>query len=176
MISSLLKSVVVPTARRSSIITFSSVNNMSSSSTIEKIASDARPSQKSGSILETVGKTPLVKLSNKMAPENVNVYVKCEAFNPMGSVKDRLALGCIEVSQNCITSLLSILFRISHIHVIRRYQYSGPRKMDTSSQVKQSWNAVQEILVSDWQWYATRRAIPLFVLWQNHSPLNAVSS
>ncbi len=32
-----------------------------------------------------------------MAPENVNVYVKCEAFNPMGSVKDRLALGCIEV-------------------------------------------------------------------------------
>ena len=33
-----------------------------------------------------------------MAPEGVNVYVKCEAFNPMGSVKDRLALGCIEVS------------------------------------------------------------------------------
>jgi len=31
-----------------------------------------------------------------MAPEGVNVYVKCEAFNPMGSVKDRLALGCIE--------------------------------------------------------------------------------
>ena len=44
-----------------------------------------------------MGKTPLVKLSNKMTPENVNVYVKCEAFNPMGSVKDRLALGCIEV-------------------------------------------------------------------------------
>src|SRR5210317_2244221 len=108
MISSLFKSVVIPTARRSSIITFSSANNMSSSSssTIEKIASDARPSLKSGSILETVGKTPLVKLSNKMAPENVNVYVKCEAFNPMGSVKDRLALGCIEVrGQRCIIVL-----------------------------------------------------------------------
>jgi hypothetical protein len=67
------------------------------SSIIESIASDARPPQRAESILETIGKTPLVKLSNKMAPEGVNVYVKCEAFNPMGSVKDRLALGCIEV-------------------------------------------------------------------------------
>lgn len=38
---------------------------------------------------------------NRMAPEGVNVYVKCEAFNPMGSVKDRLALGCIEVRKLC---------------------------------------------------------------------------
>lgn len=74
------------------------VSKMSSSSSIiESIANDARPSQKSNSILDTIGKTPLVKLSTKMAPEGVNVYVKCEAFNPMGSVKDRLALGCIEV-------------------------------------------------------------------------------
>jgi threonine synthase len=63
---------------------------------IDKIANDDRPSNISSSILDTIGKTPLVKL-NKMAPEGVNVYVKCEAFNPMGSVKDRLALGCIEV-------------------------------------------------------------------------------
>ena len=47
------------------------------------------------SILETVGKTPVVKL-NKIAPEGVNVFVKIESFNPMGSVKDRLALGVIE--------------------------------------------------------------------------------
>ena len=46
-------------------------------------------------ILETVGNTPIVKL-NRMAPEGVNVYVKVESFNPMGSVKDRLALGVIE--------------------------------------------------------------------------------
>jgi cysteine synthase A len=46
-------------------------------------------------ILETVGKTPVVKL-NKIAPEGVNVFVKIESFNPMGSVKDRLALGVIE--------------------------------------------------------------------------------
>jgi cysteine synthase A len=46
-------------------------------------------------ILETVGHTPAVKI-NKLAPEGVNLYVKVEAFNPLGSVKDRLALGVIE--------------------------------------------------------------------------------
>src|SRR6186713_3731976 len=46
-------------------------------------------------ILETIGNTPVVKL-NKLAPAGVNVYVKVEAFNPMGSVKDRLALAIIE--------------------------------------------------------------------------------
>jgi cysteine synthase A len=50
---------------------------------------------KFASILETVGNTPVVKI-NKLAPPNVNVYVKVEAFNPLGSVKDRLALGIIE--------------------------------------------------------------------------------
>ena len=47
------------------------------------------------SILETVGHTPVVRLG-KLAPPGVNVFVKIEAFNPMGSVKDRLALGVIE--------------------------------------------------------------------------------
>jgi len=47
------------------------------------------------SILGTVGRTPIVRL-NKLAPPRVNVFVKIEAFNPMGSVKDRLALGVIE--------------------------------------------------------------------------------
>lgn len=46
-------------------------------------------------ILETIGRTPVVKL-NKLAPAHANLYVKLEAFNPMGSVKDRLALGVIE--------------------------------------------------------------------------------
>ena len=46
-------------------------------------------------ILETVGNTPVVKV-NKLAPPDVNLYVKIEAFNPLGSVKDRLALGVIE--------------------------------------------------------------------------------
>ncbi|RSL14846.1 cysteine synthase [Edaphobacter aggregans] len=46
-------------------------------------------------ILETVGRTPVVKI-NRLAPQHVNLYVKVEAFNPLGSVKDRLALGVIE--------------------------------------------------------------------------------
>ena len=47
------------------------------------------------SILETIGHTPVVRIK-KLAPAHVNLYVKIEAFNPMGSVKDRLALGVIE--------------------------------------------------------------------------------
>lgn len=46
-------------------------------------------------ILETIGDTPVVRI-NKLAPEKINLFVKPEAFNPMGSVKDRLALGVIE--------------------------------------------------------------------------------
>lgn len=46
-------------------------------------------------ILGTIGNTPVVRIS-KLAPEHVNLYVKLEAFNPGGSVKDRLALGVIE--------------------------------------------------------------------------------
>src|SRR3954449_309988 len=47
------------------------------------------------SIVETIGNTPVVRI-NKLAPANVNLFVKIEAFNPLGSVKDRLALGVIE--------------------------------------------------------------------------------
>lgn len=47
------------------------------------------------SILGTVGNTPVVRI-NKLAPEGVELYVKVEAFNPLGSVKDRLALGAVE--------------------------------------------------------------------------------
>ena len=46
-------------------------------------------------ILETVGNTPVVKIG-KLAPPDINLFVKIEAFNPLGSVKDRLALGVIE--------------------------------------------------------------------------------
>ncbi len=50
------------------------------------------------SILETVGNTPVVRI-NRLAPKSVNLYVKVEAFNPLGSVKDRLALGVIEAAE-----------------------------------------------------------------------------
>jgi len=51
--------------------------------------------RKFANILETVGNTPVVKIT-RLAPRNVNLFVKIEAFNPLGSVKDRLALGVIE--------------------------------------------------------------------------------
>ncbi|HEX5998704.1 MAG TPA: PLP-dependent cysteine synthase family protein [Hyphomicrobiaceae bacterium] len=50
------------------------------------------------SILGTVGHTPVVKI-NRLAPPGVNLFVKVEAFNPLGSVKDRLALGIIEAAE-----------------------------------------------------------------------------
>lgn len=48
-----------------------------------------------GSILDTIGNTPVVQVK-KMGPSNVNLFVKCEYFNPLSSVKDRLALAVIE--------------------------------------------------------------------------------
>ena len=47
------------------------------------------------SILDTIGNTPVVKL-HRIPPKNVTIYVKVEAFNPLGSVKDRLALAIID--------------------------------------------------------------------------------
>jgi len=45
-------------------------------------------------ILDTVGNTPVVRV-NKIAPEGIDMFVKVEAFNPLGSVKDRLALAIV---------------------------------------------------------------------------------
>jgi cysteine synthase A len=50
------------------------------------------------SILDTVGNTPVVRI-NRLAPAGVDLFVKIEAFNPLGSVKDRLALGVIEAAE-----------------------------------------------------------------------------
>src|SRR6185312_1950503 len=46
-------------------------------------------------ILGTIGRTPIVRI-NRLAPADVTMYVKCEFFNPMASVKDRLAIAVIE--------------------------------------------------------------------------------
>ena len=47
------------------------------------------------SILDTIGHTPVVRI-NRLAPDGIDMFVKVEAFNPLGSVKDRLAIGIIE--------------------------------------------------------------------------------
>jgi len=54
--------------------------------------------RKHQNILTTIGNTPVIRI-NRLGPEGVNLYVKCEAFNPLGSVKDRLALGVIEAAE-----------------------------------------------------------------------------
>ena len=59
-------------------------------------------------ILETVGNTPVVRI-NRLAPPHVSLWVKIEAFNPLGSVKDRLALGVIEAAVLMASPLLRAL-------------------------------------------------------------------
>jgi len=49
-------------------------------------------------ILQTIGKTPVIRI-NRLAPSGVNLFVKSEAFNPLGSVKDRLAIAVIEAGE-----------------------------------------------------------------------------
>jgi cysteine synthase A len=49
-------------------------------------------------ILETIGETPVVRI-NRLAPPGIDIYVKVESFNPMGSVKDRMALSVIEQAE-----------------------------------------------------------------------------
>jgi cysteine synthase A len=49
-------------------------------------------------ILETIGNTPVVRI-NHLGPKHVDIFVKVEAFNPMASIKDRLALGVIETAE-----------------------------------------------------------------------------
>src|SRR5436309_1701392 len=49
-------------------------------------------------IVETIGHTPVVRI-NRLAPAGVNLFVKMEAFNPLGSVKDRLAIAVIEAAE-----------------------------------------------------------------------------
>jgi len=49
-------------------------------------------------VLDTIGDTPCIRI-NKLGPEGVQIYVKAEAFNPAGSVKDRLAVNIIEAAE-----------------------------------------------------------------------------
>lgn len=50
-------------------------------------------------ILGTIGNTPIIRI-NQLAPEHVTMYVKCESFNPMSSVKDRLAFAIINDAEH----------------------------------------------------------------------------
>ena len=81
-------------------------------------------------ILETIGNTPVVRV-NRLAPPGVNLFVKNEAFNPLGSVKDRLAIAVIEAGEKS--------------GVLKRGQTVIEAPAETP--------------VSAWRWCAPRRAI-----------------
>ncbi len=50
-------------------------------------------------IIETVGRTPLVKLNKVTAGVDATILLKCEFFNPLGSVKDRIGMAMIEAAE-----------------------------------------------------------------------------
>jgi cysteine synthase A len=54
------------------------------------------------SVLDTIGDTPAIRINN-LGPDHVRLYVKAEAFNPAGSVKDRLAVNIIEAAERAGT-------------------------------------------------------------------------
>ncbi|SDL69014.1 cysteine synthase A [Aliiruegeria lutimaris] len=58
--------------------------------------------QRYDNVLDTIGDTPTIRI-NRLAPEHVTLYVKAEAFNPGGSVKDRLAVNIIEAAERAGT-------------------------------------------------------------------------
>ena len=51
------------------------------------------------SITDTIGKTPLVKINHLTADIPASIYLKCEFFNPLGSVKDRIGMAMIEAAE-----------------------------------------------------------------------------
>jgi len=52
-----------------------------------------------GSILDTIGRTPLVRINRMCPADGVTMYAKLEGFNPTGSIKDRIALKMIEQAE-----------------------------------------------------------------------------
>ena len=54
--------------------------------------------QRYSSIVEKIGKTPVIRI-NRLAPPGITLFVKAESFNPLGSVKDRLAIAVIEAAE-----------------------------------------------------------------------------
>jgi cysteine synthase len=54
---------------------------------------------KYNNILETIGKTPIIKLNRLATDVKADIYVKVEAFNPGSSVKDRIALAMVEAAE-----------------------------------------------------------------------------
>lgn len=78
-------------------------------------------------IVETVGRTPLVRLNKVTAGVPATILLKCEFFNPLGSVKDRIGMSMIEDAEKrgILKKILSlsnrrVVTRASHWHSSRQ--------------------------------------------------------
>ena len=69
------------------------------------------------SILETIGNTPVVRL-NRMGPDHVDMYVKVESFNPLASVKDRLAWAIVNDAEAKFGLIKNCIQVDERIHVV----------------------------------------------------------
>ena len=63
------------------------------------------------SILGTIGRTPIVRI-NRLAPAHVTMYVKCEFFNPLASVKDKMATLPVETQKKIYGENARQLYRL----------------------------------------------------------------
>ena len=120
------------------------------------------PALRHSSVITTIGSTPVIKL-NRLAPESVNVYVKAEAFNPMGSVKDRLALGMIEYAEE--RGLLQPGQTVVEATCARGAQLTTPtpttihpRMARLPESICASPSAARETPASGWRWSVPLRA------------------
>ena len=100
------------------------------------------------SILDTIGNTPVVKL-HRIAPKHVTIYVKIEAFNPLSSVKDRLAFAIIDDAE---------------------------RRGAVQARAKPSSRRRRATPASRSRWYARRGAIRSSRRWSRRSPSSGARS
>ena len=100
---------------------FVTPSSSSSSITTQLQASKARGSGYGtplDNISESVGNTPLVKISDRISPAGRTIYAKCEFFNPLSSVKDRLALSIIETAEKvCIVWILGLFLFAIYVYI-----------------------------------------------------------
>jgi len=90
---------VAPASSSSLATTSAIVNHQHPSSALNAKARGEGYGPPLNNISETVGNTPMVKISDRLCPPGRTIYAKCEFFNPLSSVKDRLALSIIETAE-----------------------------------------------------------------------------
>ena len=66
---------------------------------VRRLHSSAAPRRIYNSVLDTIGSTPIIRINNIPIPNDCTLYVKAEYFNPLSSVKDRLALAAIQAGE-----------------------------------------------------------------------------